>query len=131
MRNLNTLATSALCLLGTSLGALAAGPTPASLQQSATAALLSPAGEGRRAYLKLNCYSCHGMFATGAMGPNIVHAEKGDVSEAVMQGQEGGMPSYKAYATTTDVNNLTAYLASIGTASEPVFMDWWKKNPPK
>ncbi len=102
------------------------------LEPVATAtAPLSPAGEGRRTFLQLNCYGCHGMFAAGGMGPNIVGTERNDVREAVMRGEDGGMPSYKAYATDTDITNLTAYLRSIGSGSEPVFMDWWKKVPPK
>jgi len=93
--------------------------------------LLSPAGEGRRKFLALNCYVCHGMFAGGAMAPAIAHAERGDVSEALLQGEDAGMPSFKAYVTSTDIDNITAYLASIGGPNEPVFMDWWVKTPPK
>jgi mono/diheme cytochrome c family protein len=92
---------------------------------------LDAAGEGRRQYLRLNCYSCHGMFAAGGMGPDIVGAEHGDVSEAVLQGEEGGMPSFRNYVTSTDITNLTAYLDSIGKQGSPVFMDWWVKNPKK
>jgi mono/diheme cytochrome c family protein len=92
---------------------------------------LNAAGEGRREYLKLNCYSCHGMRAQGGMGPNIVHAESGDVNEAVMQGEEGGMISFSHYATKVDTKHLTAYLKSIGTPGEPTFNDWWVANPTK
>ena len=95
------------------------------------AASLSPAGEGRRNYLKYNCYSCHGMGAAGGMGPNIIHAEKGDLTEVIQQGGEGGMPSFKAYLNSTDINNLSAYLNSIGSKSEPKFKDWWIDVPPK
>ena len=86
--------------------------------------------EGRRTWLKLNCYGCHGMDASGGMGPNVQHAESGDLSEAVMSGEDdGGMPSFRKYATSTDVANLYAYLHSIGTASEPTWVDWWNTNP--
>lgn len=110
---------------GTSGGGTGATPPPAGAQT------LGPAGEGRRLYLKLNCYSCHGMTPTGGMGPNIVHAEQGDVTEAVTRGEDGGMRSYKAYVTATDLANLTAYLRSIGTAAEPKFRDWWVPVPTK
>ena len=92
-------------------------------------ASLNQAGEGRRLYLKLNCYSCHGMRAQGGMGPNIVHAEAGDVREAVWQGEDSGMISFKHYANKVDLKNLAAYLKSIGTAKEPRFNDWWLPNP--
>jgi mono/diheme cytochrome c family protein len=90
---------------------------------------LNPAGEGRRLWLELNCYSCHGMNAAGGMGPNIQHSDGGDVREAVLQGEEGGMPSFKKYAKTKDINNLIAYLKTIGTKNEPVWVDWWNPNP--
>lgn len=96
-----------------------------------SSATLSPAGEGRRLFLELNCYSCHGMSAQGGMGPNIQHAESGDVSEALIEGEDSGMRSFSGYVTTTDINNITAYLQSIGTSSEPKFNDWWVPVPPK
>lgn len=128
------LATSAVLLAFPSLAApgaqapQAAAPAP---RAAASPQALSPAEEGRRSYLKLNCYGCHGMFAAGAMGPSIIGAERGDVSEAVLQGKGEGMPSFRDYVTSTDITNLTRYLDSIGTPAEPVFMDWWKKVPPK
>jgi mono/diheme cytochrome c family protein len=112
---------SALLLTGV---AMAAPPAPA------LGPKLNAAGEGRRLWLELNCYSCHGMNAAGGMGPNIQHAEAGDVREAVMQGvPEGGMPSFKKYVKSKDISNLGAYLRSIGTKGEPVWVDWWNANP--
>ena len=93
--------------------------------------LLDSAGEGRRLFLKLNCYGCHGMFAGGAIGPNIVGASHLAVQTNVLNGNSGGMPSFQKYVDATDIDNLTNYLASIGTVDEPKFMDWWKKNPKK
>jgi len=92
---------------------------------------LTPAGEGRRLFLEYNCYSCHGMRAQGGMGPNIVHAEAGDLREVVAEGGDGGMPAYGRMVSATDLNNLVAYLASIGTPNEPTFNDWWVAVPPK
>ena len=94
-------------------------------------ATLPPEGEGRRLYLKLNCYGCHGISAAGGMGPNIVHAEAGEVSEVLREGEDEGMRSYKSYVTTVDINNITAYLKSIGKPSEPKFRDWWVPVPTK
>ena len=92
---------------------------------------LTPAGEGRRVFLQYDCYGCHGMRAGGGMGPNIVHAEAGDLREVVMEGGEGGMPSYRSIATATDIANLQAYLNSSGTPNEPMFNDWWVPVPTK
>jgi cytochrome c551 len=96
-----------------------------------TPAPLNAAGEGRRTYLKFNCYGCHGMSAAGGMGPKIIGKERGDVAEAMAKGLEGGMPSYRLIATELDATNLAAYLRSIGTRDEPVFNDWWVPIPPK
>ena len=65
------------------------------------------------------------------MGPNIVGKESGDVSEKVLQGESGGMPSYLGIVTTVDINNMAAYLQSIDTAGEPKFNDWWEPVPLK
>ena len=92
---------------------------------------LNAAGEGRRQYLKLNCYSCHGAAAGGGMGPRIVRRELSVVSAALLNGRPGGMRSFAAYVTPLDITNIAAYLQSIGTADEPTFNDWWVANPPK
>jgi cytochrome c551 len=94
-------------------------------------ATLPPEGEGRRLYLKLNCYGCHGIAGAGGMGPNIVHAEPGDVSEVLRQGEDEGMRSFRTYVSTVDITNIAAYLRSIGTASEPKWRDWWVPVPTK
>jgi cytochrome c551 len=132
MRMLPTLIASTLCLALISSSARAAGPQPpASNSAQATVAPLSAAGEGRRAYLKYNCSGCHGARAVGGMGPNIQHAEAGDLSDAVLEGEDGGMPSFRKIVSSADITNLGVYLRSIGTASEPMFNDWWLPVPPK
>ena len=92
---------------------------------------LGAIGEGRRVFLEFNCSGCHGNSAGGGMGPKIKGAEQGDIQEAVLQGdaKEGGMPSFRGCATSTDVKNLAAYLHAIGTQNEPTWLDWWNLNP--
>ena len=92
---------------------------------------LPSAGEGRRTYLKLNCYGCHGNFAGGGIGPGLAGVSRGEVEFNVMNGNAGGMPSFADYVTETDIDNLTNYFAGVGTGNEWVFMDWWKKFPKK
>jgi cytochrome c551 len=120
-----------LSLIAVSSAAKEDEPSQPAAPAVQAAPALSPAGEGRRAYLKYNCYGCHGMGATGGMGPNIVHKEADEVSEAVLEGKEGGMRSFRGIVTPADVKNLAAYLRSIGTANEPKFNDWWVDVPPK
>ncbi|HEV8688984.1 MAG TPA: cytochrome c [Ideonella sp.] len=126
-------------MLGSTLGllalpALAAEAGPQAATAGAVAPLggpLSMAGEGRRLFLKLNCYSCHGMGATGGMGPNIVGRDLDTVRSAVLGGREGGMPSFAAYVDDKDIRRIARYLGSIGTDKEPFFNDWWVPIPPK
>ncbi len=103
-------------------------PQPDTMRGIASpAATLSSAGEGRRVYLKLNCYGCHGMHGYGTMGPNI--AGEGDVTEWIYAGGVQGMPSFRALMTSTDILNMNAYLKSIGTPVEPTFTHWWEAVP--
>jgi len=88
---------------------------------------LDPAGEGRRAYLRLNCYGCHGMHGTGGMGPNIV-GEDG-VGEVVVNGSDSGMPSFRDYLCPNDTTYLSVYLKTLGTRKEPTFTRWWEPVP--
>lgn len=100
------------------------------LSAAAEAKVLSAAGEGRRLYLKFNCYGCHGMHGTGGMGPRLIgQGEVEDVIEAVMEGQDDGMPSYAKLLSTTDARNLAAYIRTLGTAKEPTFNHWWEDKP--
>jgi mono/diheme cytochrome c family protein len=86
---------------------------------------------GRRAYVRLNCTVCHSDNGHGGtMGPNIAGAEAGDVSEAVTQGEEGGMPSFKKYLCPNDVADLQAYISSMNSKAAPGFTDWWVAHPP-
>jgi len=121
---------AAFCVL-TAVSAHAGDAWSVSSPSVAPAQALNPAGEGRRLFLKLNCYGCHGMAAAGGMGPNVVHAERGDLNEVLLRGEDGGMPSYRQYVDARDITNLAAYLKSIGSAAEPTFNDWWVRVPPK
>ena len=125
--------------MATTLGVLLALPAVAETSaqvasegaQEPMAGPLNRIGEGRRLFLKMNCYSCHGNGATGGMGPNIVGRNVDEVRDAVTFGRPGGMRSFADYLTEKDVRRIAAYLNSIGTEDEPFFTHWWKANPPK
>jgi mono/diheme cytochrome c family protein len=91
------------------------------------ASALTPAQEGRKVFLRENCYGCHGGRAGGGMGPNL-RSEAEDVGEAVHQGESGGMPAYPKI-TALEITNLQAYFRSIRTPAEPVFTHWWELTP--
>ncbi|GBG15842.1 cytochrome C [Novimethylophilus kurashikiensis] len=110
--------------LATMLGLLVAGLAGAF--QNALA--LDAAGEGRRAWLKYNCYGCHGMRAGGGMGPAIA-GEGEEIYEAVTYGKGEGMPAYGTLVNGTEIANMATYLRSINSSGEPMFLHWWELVP--
>jgi mono/diheme cytochrome c family protein len=113
---------------------LFAAVAAAALLPATSFAQLNAIGEGRRAWLEYNCSGCHGNNGAGGMGPNIQHAEKGDVSQAMSgDATEGGMRSFRAVIPSTKfataASNIAAYLATIGTKNEPTWLDWWNPKP--
>ena len=122
-------------LVGTLLALLSApAPAQTAVTTKGPAVLDAPLnriGEGRRLFLKYNCYSCHGMRAEGGMGPPIAGKDIDEVRSAVMFGREGGMRSFADFLDEKDVRRLASYLKSIGTDKEPMFNDWWVDIPPK
>lgn len=103
-----------------------------SLAMIASAQQLTPAEEGRRVFLANNCYGCHGLRGAGGGfvgAPNLRgEAELGDLTEAVREGEDRGMPAFRNL-TASDISNLYAYLKSMRTASEPIFNLWWEPMP--
>jgi cytochrome c551 len=101
------------------------------VQQAALAqTTLGPIEEGRRVYLRENCYGCHGGRGGGGMGPNFRsdRPDADDVREVVRQGAEEGMPAFPQL-TDQDIQNLSAYLRSLRTSAEPTFTHWWEPVP--
>jgi len=77
------------------------------------------ADDGRRAYNRLNCVSCHGQDGSGGMGPDIRGGGE-NVAEAV--NGDGAMPSYAGFLCPNDVIDLQAYLGSISQTVK--YLDW-------
>src|SRR4051812_36654056 len=93
---------AALCIIAGALPARADGPSAPTAVVKSYTGTLPPAAEGRRVFLKLNCYGCHGNNAAGGMGPNIRQAESRDIGDVVMGGGNG-MPSFGRYINPTDI----------------------------
>lgn len=87
--------------------------------------------EGRRKYLEMNCYICHGGRGGGGMGPNIRDNRPNDdrIASAIRNGRPTGMPSYEGLLNDQDIANITAYLRSLRSDEEPVFTHWWERVP--
>ncbi|WP_347989209.1 cytochrome c [Methylomonas sp. AM2-LC] len=94
-------------------------PVTAPFNCSTLASSGNAADDGRRAYMRLNCVSCHGQDASGGMGPDIRDGG-GDVAEAV--NGEGAMPSFAGFLCPNDVVDLEAYLGSLSKTQK--HLDW-------
>lgn len=87
--------------------------------------------EGRRKYLEMNCYICHGGRGGGGMGPNIRDNRPNDdrIASAIRNGRPTGMPSYQGLLDDQDIEDITEYLRSLRSDEEPVFTHWWERVP--
>ena len=86
--------------------------------------------EGRRQFLKNNCYSCHGGRAGGGMCPEFRSdpPDQDDVANAVRNGTPTGMPAFPNL-TSQDIADIAAYFQTLRTPREPTFTHWWEAVP--
>jgi mono/diheme cytochrome c family protein len=87
---------------------------------------------GRKMFLKNNCYICHGGRGGGGMCPSL-RADKpdaGDVVEVVNGGTESGMPSFRRVMTQQEIRDVAAYIQTLRTSREPTFTHWWEPGVP-
>ena len=88
--------------------------------------------EGRKLYLKYNCYGCHGQRGGGGMGKPIndtgwaYGGDDASVFETITKGRQGGMPSFETLAgdiKDEDVWKIIAYIRSFYTG-DPDAIVW-------
>lgn len=86
--------------------------------------------EGRRIYMRDNCYVCHGGYAGGLMCPSLREDRPDDdeVREVVRNGTPNGMPPFP-HLTELDIQNLAAYFETLRRDNEPTFTHWWEPVP--
>ena len=86
--------------------------------------------EGRRIYMRENCYVCHGGFVGGGMCPSLRERRPGydEVRQAVRYGTPNGMPQFPEL-TDQDIRNVATYFQTLRTNAEPTFTHWWEPVP--
>jgi mono/diheme cytochrome c family protein len=86
--------------------------------------------EGRRIFVRENCYSCHGGFAGGGFCPSLREdpPDESDVEDVIEEGTENGMPPFP-HLNEEDIENLAAYFQTLRTRREPTFTHWWEPIP--
>lgn len=109
------------------LGLLGAAVTLVVIVPSA-AARDGNAVTGRAIFVRDNCYSCHGTFGEGGMGPNLREDRPNDddIRRAVLRGTPTGMPAFRGLLNNRDVQNLIAYIRSLRDNDEPRSTHWWE-----
>jgi mono/diheme cytochrome c family protein len=83
---------------------------------------------GRKVFLRENCYGCHGGRAGGGMCPSL--RDGADVEDVIFDGTRSGMPSFRGRVTDREVQDLQAYIDSLRSAQEPTFTHWWEPGTP-
>jgi mono/diheme cytochrome c family protein len=129
----NLLAAAGVLLL--SIATVLASALPESTAPASTAIAYSgdddgDPREGRRIFLRENCYGCHGGRAGGGMCPSLREERPDDdeVRKVVRNGTPNGMPPFPQL-TERDIQNLAAYFDTLRHDDEPTFTHWWEPFP--
>jgi mono/diheme cytochrome c family protein len=83
---------------------------------------------GRKVFLKANCYTCHGGRGGGGMCPSL-REDKPDDEDVIREGTSSGMPAFRGILTDREITDVIAYIQSLRTSSEPTFTHWWEDVP--
>lgn len=81
--------------------------------------------QGRLLFVSFNCSGCHGGRAGGGMGPSlrdqdwIYGGKSSDIFDSIAQGRANGMPAWGSMLPEQTIWQLTAYIESLRTPSEP------------
>jgi cytochrome c oxidase cbb3-type subunit III len=85
--------------------------------------------EGRKLFLRYNCYGCHGGRAGGGMGPSLRDPDwiygnsEAHIFSSIVYGRAHGMPAWGTKVPENQVWQLVSYIKSLRTPLEP--------DPPK
>jgi mono/diheme cytochrome c family protein len=114
------------------LVAVTAVPIQAAAPRPFSAADNGNAVNGRKVFLRENCYICHGGRVGGGMCPSFRDnpPDESDIRHAVEDGTPSGMPSFRGRITRTEMADIAAYFQSLRSAGEPTFTHWWEPGVP-
>jgi mono/diheme cytochrome c family protein len=83
---------------------------------------------GRKLFLRENCYICHGGRGGGGMCPSL-RENKPNNDNAIRDGTPVGMPAFRTELTDPEIEDVLAYIQTLRTPQEPVFTHWWETVP--
>ena len=89
-------------------------PTPEAWFESRTPSSPALVAQGRKLFLD-SCAHCHGADATGDEGPDLHNVEVSDryISNIIIHGIKGEMPSFRKKLGNDEIVRLTAYVRSL------------------
>ena len=79
---------------------------------------------GAKLFLSYNCVDCHGVDASGAMGPSLADGrwhfggEDGEVFESIYQGRPEGRPAWGSTIQPEQIWMLVAYVKSLSAGKD-------------
>jgi len=79
---------------------------------------------GAKLFLSYNCVDCHGVDASGAMGPSLADGrwhfggEDAEVFESIYQGRPEGMPAWGSTIQPEQIWMLVAYVKSLSAGKD-------------
>ena len=87
---------------------------------------------GRKVFLRENCYTCHGGRGGGGMCPPLREnpPDESDVKDVIEDGTSSGMPSFRNRVNDQEIADLAAYFQTFRSAREPTFTHWWEPGTP-
>ncbi len=107
------------------------GPIPGPKPASAAPVVPNPYAndpvarqDGRRLFLAMNCYGCHGGHAGGGMGPSlrdpvwIFGKQPQQIFSSIAEGRANGMPAWGTKLSEDEIWKLVSYLESLSTPDE-------------
>jgi mono/diheme cytochrome c family protein len=83
---------------------------------------------GRKVFLKANCYICHGGRGGGGMCPSL-REDRPDEVDVIREGTSSGMPAFRNILTDREIADVIAYIQTLRTSREPTFTHWWETVP--
>jgi cytochrome c oxidase cbb3-type subunit III len=76
--------------------------------------------EGRRLYMRFNCYGCHGTQGGGGMGPSLISGRwrygtgtDVDLFKSITEGRPNGMPPFGAAIKEEERWKIITYIRSL------------------
>jgi cytochrome c oxidase cbb3-type subunit III len=107
-------------------------PPPAGTLENPARGDARAAKDGEKLFSVFNCDGCHGLGATGAVGPSLADgrwrygATDGAVFQSIYYGRPRGMPAFGGILPAAAIWKLVTYLRSLEPKTDSSTVRWSK-----